>query len=78
MERLFEALPALRLAPFHEKLIRSGCQVALYKLGEGARSLPLGAMARLQDGKGSFFALGKVDTNPEGIPALKAIKTFVL
>lgn len=78
MESLFSSLPALTLSSFHEKLIRGGAMVALYKLGEAARSLPLGARVRLKDEKGLFFALGECKLDPEGTPTLKAIKTFVL
>ncbi len=78
MEKLFSALPALDLSPFHEKLIRGGAMVALYKLGEVARALPLEAKVRLNDAGGSFFALGECRLDPEGNPTIKAIKTFVL
>lgn len=77
-EQLFDDLPQLRLVPFYEKLIRSGCAVALHKLGEGARTLPLGTRVRLQNETGNFFALGEVLVDPDDILALKAIKLFVL
>ena len=77
-ESLFESLPTISLSAFHEHLIRAGQAVALQKLGEIARALPIGARARLADESGAFFALGEVMLSPDGAPALKAIKTFVL
>lgn len=74
IETLFENLPALRLVPFHEKLIRGGCAVLCNKLGCAD---PLGARVRLLSADGSFFALGEVMESAEGL-AVKAVKTFVL
>ncbi len=74
VEMLFADLPALRLSPFFEKLIRGGCAVSEAKLGCAA---PVGARVRLQTGSGAFFALGEVVEGEEGL-AVKAVKTFVL
>ena len=78
MEKLFSSLPALDLSPFYEKLLRGGAMVALHKLGEVARALPLEAKVRLNNAAGDFFALGECRLDPEGNPTVKAIKTFVL
>ena len=74
VEALFAALPALRLSPFFEKLIRGGCAVLQKKLGI---DYPVGTRVCLQTETGDFFALGEVIEGEEGI-AVKALKTFVL
>ena len=74
IEKLFENLPALRLVPFHEKLIRGGCAVLCKKLGCAD---PLGTRVRLLSADGTFFALGEVIESEEGL-SVKAVKTFVL
>ena len=72
IERLFDALPALPLPAFYERLCRSGCEIYLKKLGV---SHPVGARFRLCDANGSFFALGEVREYEDGA-AVKAIKQF--
>jgi tRNA pseudouridine55 synthase len=73
-ESLFAHLPSLTLPSFYDRLISSGCAVALTKL----RAVhPLGTRLRLYHPDGRFFALGEVVSGDEGL-ALKSIKTFVL
>jgi hypothetical protein len=73
-ESLFFHLPSLTLPSFYDRLISSGCAVALTKL----RAVhPLGTRLRLYHPDGRFFALGEVVSSDEGL-ALKSIKTFVL
>jgi tRNA pseudouridine55 synthase len=73
-ESLFASLPSLTLPSFYDRLISSGCAVALTKL----RAVhPLGTRLRLYHPDGRFFALGEVVSGDEGL-ALKSIKTFVL
>ena len=73
-EALFRSLPAVKLSAFHERLIRSGCAVALHKL---RISHPVGIRIQITDAEQVFFALGEVVETEEGA-ALKSIKTFVL
>lgn len=77
LETLFDDLPALRLVPFYEKLLRSGCRVLTEKLGAEAKKLAPGARVRLCDASGLFFALGEAEDTEDGV-VLKSIKTFVL
>lgn len=74
VETLFAALPAVRLSPFFERLARGGCELYQKKLGT---AYPAGTRVRLQDEKGSFFALGEVRDYADG-SAVKAIKLFTL
>lgn len=55
-ESLFTSLPAVKLAPFFEKLARSGNEIYQKKIGTHH---PLGARVRLIGADG-FFALGEV------------------
>ena len=73
-ESLFEALPAVRLSAFYEKLCRGGCEIYLKKLGI---DISVGTRTRLYDATGKFFALGEIREYENGL-AVKAIKTFVL
>ena len=73
-ESLFAQLPSLTLPSFYDRLISSGCAVALAKL---RTVYPLGTRVRLYHPNGQFFALGEVISSDEGL-ALKSIKTFVL
>ena len=73
-ESLFASLPSLTLPSFYDRLISSGCAVALTKLRVVH---PLGTRLRLYHPDGRFFALGEVVSGDEGL-ALKSIKTFVL
>lgn len=73
VESLFCDLPELRLAPFYERLCRSGCEIYQKKIGT---SFPDGARLRIS-GKNGFFALGEVKEYPDG-SAVKAIKLFEL
>ena len=70
VERLFFALPVLRLPAFYLRLCKSGCEIYLSKIPV---SLPVGQRVRLADESGKFFALGEVMSYPSG-PAVKAIK----
>lgn len=74
VESLFEALPEIRLQPFYEKLIRSGCAVLETKL---RCEIPVGLRVRLCSASGDFFALGEAVVGDDGA-AIKALKTFVL
>lgn len=74
-ESLFAELPAVRLSPFFEKLIRGGCSVAQKKL---QISFPTGTRIRLLRETGSFFALGEAVEDAEQGGAVRAIKTFAL
>lgn len=73
-ESLFAQHPSLTLPSFYDRLIGSGCAVALTKLRVVH---PLGTRVRLYHPDGRFFALGEVISTDEGL-ALKSIKTFVL
>ena len=71
IETLFSDLPAVRPAPFFEKLSRDGNEIYQKKLGI---SLPVGTTVRLI-GKNGFYALGEVRDYPDG-SAVKVIKLF--
>lgn len=73
-EQLFVHLPAVTLPAFYDRLIGSGCAVALSKL---RLCLGVGERVRLCHSDGRFFALGEAVDTQEGV-CLKAIKTFVL
>lgn len=73
-ESLFAHLPSLTLLSFYDRLISSGCAVALTKL---RAVFPLSTRVRLYHPNGQFFALGEVVSTDEGL-AVKSIKTFVL
>ncbi|MBE6529472.1 MAG: tRNA pseudouridine(55) synthase TruB [Ruminococcaceae bacterium] len=76
VESLFADLPALHLSPFYEKLIRGGCAVLQKKLG---CHFPVGTRIQLLTETGSFFALGEaIESEEDSVPAVKAVKTFVL
>ncbi|MBO5938471.1 MAG: tRNA pseudouridine(55) synthase TruB [Clostridia bacterium] len=73
-ERLFDALPAVVLPEFFEKLCRSGCEIYQKKL---RTDYSIGQRVRLSSADGRFFALGEV-RDYEGGSAIKAIKLFEL
>lgn len=73
-ERLFDALPAVRLTEFFEKLCRSGCEIYQKKIRV---EYPVGQRVRICSQNGSFFALGEVREYPDG-SAIKALKLFDL
>jgi len=73
-ERLFDALPALRLSEFFERLCRGGCELYQKKL---RTDYPTGQRVRLCSYDGSFFALGEV-RDYEGGSAIKSLKLFEL
>ena len=75
IEALFEDLPAVTLAAFHERLIRGGCAVDQRKLGQ---KLEQGTRVRLMNAAGGFFALGEVVTDENGTLCIKSVKIFVL
>ncbi len=75
VEELFAELPSINTSAFHEKLLRSGCAVAIHKLG--IKEAALGQRFALFDADGIFYALSECVEGPEG-PALKSIKLFVL
>ena len=70
---VLSSLPELRLAPFHEKLIRCGCAVDVRKI---APSLPPEEREYRLYGENGFFATGKT-TFSDGILCLKQKKLFV-
>ena len=72
-EKLFEALDAVKLAPFFEKLSHDGNEIYQKKIGT---SYPVGTRVRLI-GKDGFYALAEVHEYPEGT-AIKVIKLFSL
>ena len=74
LEQLFDGLPKVPLGAFHEKLYRSGCALALHKLG--LAEVPAGTRYAVS-GKDGFFSLGEVTVTEEG-PALKSLKLFSL
>ena len=67
---LFSSLPAVKLAPFYEKLSRSGCEIYQKKIGT---SFELGTRVRLCSQSGVFYALGEVKEYENG-RAIKSIK----
>ena len=71
IESLFSDLPAVRPAPFFEKLSRDGNEIYQKKVGT---SHPVGARVRLIGASG-FYALGEVRDYPCGT-AVKVIKLF--
>lgn len=73
-ERLFDALPAVRLSDFFEKLCRSGCEIYQKKI---KTDLPVGQRVRICSSDGSFFALGEVRDYEKG-SAVKSVKIFDL
>lgn len=72
-ESLFEALDAVKLTPFFEKLSRDGNEIYQKKIGT---SYPVGTRVRLI-GKDGFYALAEVREYPDGT-AIKVIKLFSL
>ena len=71
VEKIFEELKKITLAPFFARLARAGAEIYLSKIGE---ELPEGERVTLYDGEG-FFALGEVRAFAEGL-AIKPIKLF--
>ena len=71
-ESLFSSLPSVKLAPFYEKLSRSGCEIYQKKIGT---VFELGTRVRLCSQNGEFYALGEVK-NYENGSAIKSIKMF--
>jgi tRNA U55 pseudouridine synthase TruB len=71
-ESLFADLPAVKLAPFYEKLSRSGCEIYQKKIGT---RLDIGSRVRLCSQDGDFYALGEVREYENG-SAIKSIKMF--
>ena len=74
LEKLFDTLPKVTLGAFHEKLLRSGCAVALSKLG--LPDAPAGTRFAVF-GAAGFFSLGEVTVTEEG-PSLRSLKLFSL
>ncbi len=72
-ESLFSELECVKLAPFFEKLCRSGNEIYQKKIG---CSYPVGTRVRISGADG-FFALGEVREFEAG-SAIKAIKLFSL
>ena len=73
-ERLFDALPAVRLSDFFERLCRSGCEIYQKKIRV---DFPIGQRVRICSQNGSFFALGEVREYEQG-SAIKCLKIFDL
>lgn len=73
-ERLFDALPAVRLSEFFERLCRGGCEIYQKKIRV---DYPIGQRVRLCSQDGSFFALGEVREYEQG-SAIKSLKIFDL
>ena len=73
-EELFAGYPSVRLIPFFEKLLRSGCHIYQKKIGT---HYAIGERVRVCDENGKFIALGKVTDTDEG-SAIKSIKIFDL
>ena len=71
VERVFEELDKVTLAPFFARLARCGVEIYLKKIG---LDLPIGKTVRLADSEG-FFALGEVREFEAGL-AIKPIKQF--
>ncbi len=71
VESLFDALPAVKLSPFFEKLSRSGCEIYQKKI---RTEFAVGTRVRIYGADG-FFALGEVRDFPDG-SAVKVIKLF--
>lgn len=74
-EMVFSELPAVRLSDFFTRLCRNGCEIYLKKARICEKGLEPGALCRLYDGEGRFFALGEVGTFPDGL-AVKATARF--
>ena len=72
LHSLFASLPEVRLAPFFEKLSRSGCEIYQKKI---KTAYALGTRVRLCTADGTFYALGEVKEYEEG-SAIKPIKQF--
>ena len=72
-ESLFSELDCVKLAPFFEKLCRSGNEIYQKKIGT---AYPVGTRVRISGADG-FFALGEVREYESG-SAIKAIKLFSL
>jgi tRNA pseudouridine55 synthase len=72
LHSLFESLPEIRLAPFFEKLSRSGCQIYQKKI---KTSFSIGEKIRICTADGTFYALGEVREYEDG-SAIKPIKQF--
>ncbi len=73
VESLFADLPAVKPAPFFEKLSRSGCELYQKKLGT---SFETGTRVRLYGADG-FYAVGEAADYPDG-SAIRVLKLFVL
>ncbi len=72
-ESLFEDEKKVKLAPFYEKLSRSGCEIYQKKI---KTDFAVGTRVRLH-GESGFYALGEVKDFPDG-SAIKVIKLFEL
>ena len=73
-ERLFDALPAVCLPEFFEKLCRSGCEIYQKKI---KTAYEVGSRVRICSANGEFFAIGEV-REYDGGSAIKALKLFNL
>ena len=73
-ERLFDALPAVCLPEFFEKLCRSGCEIYQKKI---RTAYEVGSRVRICSANGEFFAIGEV-REYDGGSAIKALKLFNL
>lgn len=72
VEALFEALPAIQMPAFYERLFRSGCEIYQRKI---KTDFSVGTRVRVLDGTGEFFALGEVRDYEEG-SAIRSLKFF--
>lgn len=73
VEDAFAELEAVELTDFFHRLASSGQEIYLKKL---RREIPQGTLVRLRHG-GEFFAIGRVDTYPDG-DAIRPVKQFIL
>ena len=73
-DKLFIALPEVRLPAFFEKLSRSGCEIYQKKI---RTDFTIGERVRLATADGRFYALGEVREYENG-SAIKSIKIFDL
>ncbi len=69
-EKLFDALPAVRLAEFYHRLCINGCEIYQKKI---KTQFEIGRRVRLYTPTDEFFALGEVREYEDGT-AIKAIK----
>ncbi|MBR5314692.1 MAG: tRNA pseudouridine(55) synthase TruB [Clostridia bacterium] len=76
IDSLFADLESVVLAPFFEKLAKSGLEIYLKKIGIKHESAYVGKRYKLCDQNG-FFALGEIKEYPDGL-AIKPIKQFVI